>query len=119
MTSDVVGELSPGRSLDELIRASFPAGTMAGAPKVRAMQIIDELESTPRGLYAGAVGSFGAEHASLFLTIRSMVLRDGRVTVRAGGGIVHDSDPDEEYREILAKLGAAARVIGLELGEAR
>jgi len=82
---------------------------------VRAMQIIDELEPEPRGLYAGAVGWLGAEQAELYLTIRSMVLDNGRVTLRAGGGIVHDSDPAEEYRECLAKLTATARIIGMDL----
>jgi len=118
LTSDVTGELTAGRPLDDVVRATFPAGTMAGAPKVRAMQIIDELEPEPRGLYAGAVGWLGAEQAELYLTIRSMVLDNGRVTLRAGGGIVHDSDPAEEYRECLAKLTATARIIGMDLAAA-
>ena len=115
LTSDVVGETAAGLRPDDLIRAAFPAGTMTGAPKVRAMEIIDELEPTVRGLYSGAVGSFGAEHADFFLTIRSLVLQGGRAHLQAGGGIVADSDPAEEHRECLAKLSAVARAIGFDL----
>ncbi|MEY9855924.1 anthranilate synthase component 1 [Catenulispora sp. GAS73] len=115
LTSDVVGETAAGLRPDDLIRATFPAGTMTGAPKVRAMEIIDELEPTVRGLYSGAVGSFGAEHVDLFLTIRSLVLQGGRAHLQAGGGIVADSDPAEEHRECLAKLSAVARAIGFDL----
>jgi len=115
LTSDVVGVIAPGKRVDDLIRATFPAGTMTGAPKIRSMEIIDELEPAARGLYSGAVGSFGLDCVDLFLTIRGLTLRDGRVAVQAGGGIVYDSDPLEEYRECLAKLSATARAAGLDL----
>jgi anthranilate synthase component I len=115
LTSDVRGRISGGRGTDELIRATFPAGTMTGTPKVRAMEIIDDLEPARRWLYSGAVGSFGLSHVDLFLTIRSVVLCDGEVRLQAGGGIVHDSHPAAEHAECLAKLGSGARAIGATL----
>lgn len=119
LTSDVHGQVRGDRRTDELIRATFPAGTMTGTPKVRAMEIIDELEPTRRWLYSGAVGSFGLSHVDLYLTIRSVVLCDGEVRLQAGGGIVHDSEPSAEYAECLAKLGSGARALGMTIkGEA-
>jgi anthranilate synthase component 1 len=115
LTSDVHGQVRGDRRTDELIRATFPAGTMTGTPKVRAMEIIDELEPTRRWLYSGAVGSFGLSHVDLYLTIRSMVLCDGEVRLQAGGGIVHDSEPSAEYAECLAKLGSGARALGMTI----
>jgi anthranilate synthase component 1 len=115
LTSDVWGEPSGERGTDELIRATFPAGTMTGTPKVRAMEIIDSLEPSRRWLYSGAVGSFGPSHVDLYLTIRSMVFCDGEIRLQAGGGIVHDSDPAEEYAECLAKLGSGARALGVSV----
>ena len=120
LTSDVRGRTCGDQTTDELIRATFPAGTMTGAPKVRAMEIIDDLEPARRWLYSGAVGSFGLSHADLHLTIRSMVLCDGEVRLQAGGGIVHDSEAPAEYAECLAKLGSCARALGVALeGAAR
>ncbi len=113
LTSDVRGQIRGGCRTDELIRATFPAGTMTGTPKVRAMEIIDDLESTRRWLYSGAVGSFGLSHMDLYLTIRSMVMCDGEIRLQAGGGIVHDSEPAGEYAECLAKLGSGARALGV------
>jgi anthranilate synthase component 1 len=113
LTSDVWGEPSGERGTDELIRATFPAGTMTGTPKVRAMEIIDALEPSRRWLYSGAVGSFGLSHVDLYLTIRSIVCCDGEVLLQAGGGIVHDSDPAGEYAEAIAKLGSGARALGI------
>jgi anthranilate synthase component 1 len=115
LTSDVYGHIRGDRRTDELIRATFPAGTMTGTPKVRAMEIIDDLEPSRRWLYSGAVGSFGLSHVDLWLTIRSMVLCDGEIRLQAGGGIVHDSDPSGEYAECLAKLGSGARALGVTL----
>lgn len=115
LTSDVRGRLRPGCRTDDLIRASFPAGTMTGAPKVRAIEIIDELEPVGRGLYSGAVGSFGVSHADLYLTIRALVMRDGEVHLQAGSGIVYDSDPFAEREECVAKLRAAARAAAISL----
>jgi anthranilate synthase component 1 len=113
LTSDVWGHTSGGQGTDQLIRATFPAGTMTGTPKVRAMEIIDALEPTRRWLYSGAVGSFGLSYVDLYLTIRSMVLYDGEIRLQAGGGIVHDSEPAEEYAECLAKFGSVARALGV------
>lgn len=118
LTSDVRGRTRSDRGTGELIRAAFPAGTMTGAPKVRAMEIIDDLERGRRWLYSGAVGSFGPSHADLYLTIRSLVLCDGEVRLQAGGGIVHDSEPSAEYAECLAKLGSCARALGVTLAGA-
>ena len=115
LTSDVYGDIRGDRRTDELIRATFPAGTMTGTPKVRAMEIIDDLEPSRRWLYSGAVGSFGPSHVDLYLTIRSMVLCDGEVRLQAGGGIVHDSEPSAEYAECLAKLGSGARALGVSV----
>jgi len=115
LTSDVYGQIRGDRRTDELIRATFPAGTMTGTPKVRAMEIIDDLEPSQRWLYSGAVGSFGLSHVDLYLTIRSMVLCDGEIRLQAGGGIVHDSDASAEYAECQAKLGSGARALGVTM----
>ena len=115
LTSDVYGQIRGDRRTDELIRATFPAGTMTGTPKVRAMEIIDDLEPSRRWLYSGAVGSFGLSHVDLYLTIRSMVLCDGEIRLQAGGGIVHDSDASAEYAECQAKLGSGARALGVTM----
>ena len=115
LTSDVHGRIPGERRTDELIRATFPAGTMTGTPKVRSMEIIDDLEPTRRWLYSGAVGSFGLSHVDLYLTIRSLLLFDGGVRLQAGGGIVHDSEPSAEYAECLAKLCSGARALGAVL----
>lgn len=115
LASDVVGRLRTDRRADNVIRATFPAGTMTGAPKVRAMEIIDELEPTCRGLYSGAVGTFGVDRVNLYLTIRSIVLHQGQVRLQAGGGIVYDSDPVAEHKECIAKLRAAAHVVGIDM----
>ena len=113
LTSDVCGRIRGDRRTDDLIWATFPAGTMTGAPKVRAMEIIDDLEPSRRWMYSGAVGSFGLSHVDLYLTIRSMILCDGEVRLQAGGGIVHDSEPSAEYAECLAKLGSGAWALGV------
>ncbi len=100
IVSTVVGELSPGRNALDALTATFPAGTLTGAPKVRAMEIIDELEPTRRGLYAGVVGYADVSgDLDVAIAIRSTVLRDGWAYVQAGAGIVADSDPETEERE--------------------
>jgi len=118
LVSEVVGELRDGVTPFELLRACFPAGTVSGAPKVRAMQIISELEGYRRGVYAGAVGYVLPEHGELdtCIAIRTLVLRDGVSYLQAGGGIVADSDPADEHQECLNKLAALERAI--ELAEA-
>jgi anthranilate synthase component 1 len=114
MVSGVRGELAPGRDAFDLFAAAFPAGTLVGAPKVRAMQIIDELEPVSRGLYGGTVGYFGAhgdmDHA---ITIRTLVFKGDEYSYQAGAGIVADSVPQTEYEEVLAKSGAMARALEL------
>lgn len=107
LVSEVAGELSPGRTAFDLLRACFPAGTVSGAPKVRAMQIISELESYRRGPYAGAVG-YALPDGSLdtCITIRTVILADGVARLQAGAGIVAESDPAAEHDECLRKLAA-------------
>ena len=114
IVSSVSGTLADGVSAIDALRASLPAGTLSGAPKIRALQIIDELEPVKRGPYGGAVGylSFSGGLDSCIL-IRSAVARDGRVHVQAGGGIVVDSDPGYELRESEAKAGAVRTAIEL------
>ena len=115
LVSEVVGELQDGCTPFELLRACFPAGTVSGAPKVRAMQIISELEGFRRGIYAGAVGYVFPEQRELdtCIAIRTLVLTDGIAHLQAGGGIVADSDPGAEHQECLNKLGALEAAIEL------
>jgi anthranilate synthase component I len=118
LVSEVVGELRDGVSPFDVLRACFPAGTVSGAPKVRAMQIISELEEHRRGIYAGAVGYVFPQKGELdtCIAIRTLVLRDGVAYLQAGGGIVADSDPAAEHEECLNKLRALETAI--ELAEA-
>jgi anthranilate synthase component I len=117
LVSEVAGELLPGSSAFDLLRACFPAGTVSGAPKVRAMQIISELEGYRRGPYAGAVG-YALPDGTLdtCIAIRTIVLADGVAHLQAGAGIVAESDPVAEHEECLAKL--AALEAALDLAEA-
>jgi anthranilate synthase component 1 len=119
LVSEVVGELRDGVSPFELLRACFPAGTVSGAPKVRAMQIISALEGYRRGIYAGAVGYHLPDAAELdtCIAIRTLWLRDGVAHLQAGGGIVADSDPAAEHEECLAKLRALEAAIELAESE--
>ena len=114
LTSQVEGRLASGRSAIDVFRAVFPAGTMTGAPKVRAMQIIDELEPERRGPYAGALGYIAADNArmDLAITIRTCVLSGDEASVQAGAGIVHDSDPAREWTETENKARALLTAIG-------
>lgn len=114
IVSEVSGNLSADHSPMDLIRATFPAGTLSGAPKVRAMEIIDELESSRRGIYGGAVGTITpAGDVDLAIAIRTVVLKDGVGHVQAGAGIVFDSDPAAEYEETRNKASAALRAMDL------
>ncbi len=116
IVSGVNGELAPGRDAFDLFAAAFPAGTLVGAPKVRAMQIIDELEPVGRELYGGTVGYFGARgDMDQAITIRTLVFRGDEYSYQAGGGIVADSIPEAEHDEVLAKSAAVVRA--LELAE--
>ncbi len=112
IVSDVVGNLEPQKDAFDLLRATFPAGTVSGAPKVRAMQIIDELEPTRRGCYAGAVGYISAYgDLDMAIAIRTIVLKGGQAYVQAGAGIVFDSVPEKEYEETLNKARASLRAL--------
>jgi anthranilate synthase component 1 len=117
LVSEVAGELRPDQDPFRLLRACFPAGTVSGAPKVRAMQIISELEEYRRGIYAGAVGYWLPDGSlDTCIAIRTLVLEDGIAYLQAGGGIVADSDPTAEHQECLNKLAAIEAAI--ELAEA-
>lgn len=112
IVSGVHGELAAGRDAFDLFAAAFPAGTLVGAPKVRAMEIIDELEPVRRGLYGGTVGYFGAQgEMDQAITIRTLVFRGDEYSYQAGAGIVADSHPQSEYEEVLAKGASAARAL--------
>jgi anthranilate synthase component 1 len=114
MVSGVKGRLAPGRDAFDLFAATFPAGTLVGAPKVRAMEIIDELEPVRRGLYGGTVGYFGARgDMDQAITIRTLVFRGDEYSYQAGAGLVADSVPATEYDEVVAKSGAMARALRL------
>jgi anthranilate synthase component I len=114
LVSEVAGELRPAVSHFDLLRACFPAGTVSGAPKVRAMQIISELEGVRRGPYAGAVGyALPGEAFDTCIAIRTIVLVEGVARLQAGAGIVADSDPAAEHEECLRKLAALEAAIDL------
>jgi anthranilate synthase component 1 len=115
LVSEVRGRLRPGLDALDALRAAFPAGTVTGAPKVRAMQLLDELEPTRRGPYGGAVGyvGWGAATLDTAIAIRTAVLRGGRAYVQAGAGIVADSDPGRELEETDAKARAVLAAIAL------
>jgi anthranilate synthase component 1 len=112
IVSDVQGRLAPGRDAFDVLRAVFPHGTVSGAPKVRAMQILDELEPTARGPYAGAIGYVGFGGAlDTCIAIRTLVIKDGVAYAQAGGGIVADSIPSAEYDETVNKAKVLIRAI--------
>jgi anthranilate synthase component 1 len=105
--SRVTGELNDNKTSVDAFKAMFPAGTLSGAPKIRAMEIIDELEEIPRGPYGGAVGYFSLNgNADFAITIRTMVCEDNQAKIQAGAGIVHDSIPENEYYECENKASA-------------
>jgi anthranilate synthase component 1 len=104
IVSQVVGELADGLTSTDAIRSSFPAGTLSGAPKIRAMEIINELEPVRRNVYAGAVGYINwHDDTDLAIAIRTAVIKDGILHVQAGAGIVADSDPEKEWEETMNK----------------
>jgi anthranilate synthase component 1 len=110
IVSNVEGVLDGRRDALDALAAGFPAGTVSGAPKVRAMQIIDELEKDKRGLYAGCIGYFGANgEMDTCIVLRTAVVKDGRMYVQAGAGIVYDSNPDSEQQECINKAKALFR----------
>jgi para-aminobenzoate synthetase component I len=116
----VEGVLRDDVTFLDLLRATFPGGSVTGAPKIRAMQIIDELEPTRRGPYCGAIGYLSADgHIELNVAIRTMILKDGLAHVPVGGGIVADSDPAAEYEETLVKARAMFAALGVSVDELR
>jgi len=114
IVSSVEGKLSAGKTPYDLMRATFPAGTVSGAPKIRAMQIIAELEGTTRGPYAGCVGYFSFNgNLDTCITIRTALLKDGKAYVQAGGGWVNDSEPEAEFQETVNKSKAMLKAVAL------
>jgi anthranilate synthase component I len=114
IVSQVEGTIQKGRNSFDLMRATFPAGTVSGAPKVRAAQIIAELEASERGPYAGAVGYFSFDgNLDSCITIRTVLLKDGTAHVQTGGGIVADSVPENEYQESVNKAKAMFKAVAL------
>jgi anthranilate synthase component 1 len=114
LVSNVEGNLKNGLDAFDVLRASFPAGTVTGAPKVRAMEIIEDLEPTRRGPYAGAVGYFSySGNMDTCITIRTLVIQDNKVYVQAGAGIVADSIPLREYSETLNKAMGMMRAVDM------
>ena len=112
IVSNVVGTLKPGMGPLDALAATFPTGTLSGAPKVRAMEIIDELEPVKRGIYGGAVGYIGWDgHMDMAIAIRTAVIKDGQVHVQAGAGVVADSDPETEWQETLSKARAMTTAV--------
>ncbi|MFT6181317.1 MAG: anthranilate synthase component 1 [Paracoccaceae bacterium] len=114
IVSNVSGKLSPKHNSYDVLRSTFPAGTVSGAPKIRAMQIINSLEKNKRGTYSGAVGYFGwdGNHDSC-IALRTCVVKDDKVYIQAGAGVVADSNPTYEYNETVNKAAAMMRAVGL------
>ena len=114
LTSTVEGRLWPGKNRIDLLKATFPGGSITGAPKVRSMEIIDELEPTKRSVYTGAIGYLSfSEDMDLNIVIRTFIVKDGRAYFQAGGGIVYDSEPEAEYQETLDKAKALIQALNL------
>ena len=112
MISNIVGVLERERTPIDCVRACFPGGSMTGAPKLRTMEIIDDIEREARGVYSGAIGYFGLDGSvDLSIVIRTIVMRSGDTTIGAGGAIVMQSDPVEEFDELLLKARAPMRAI--------
>lgn len=118
IVSDIRGKLKPQYDVFDLLRATFPAGTVTGAPKVRAMEIIDELETTRRGIYAGIIGYVGYDGMlDSCIAIRTIIMQGDKVHIQAGGGIVADSDPQREYEESWNKAKALAEAVEFAEGQ--
>ena len=114
LVSDVEASLAPQYDAFDLVRATFPAGTLSGAPKIRAMELINELEPAPRGVYGGAVGYFSyTGNLDLAITIRTLEILNGELSVQAGAGIVFDSVPEKEYEETMNKAAAIFKAVKL------
>src|SRR5690625_2094481 len=116
IVSDVVGTLDAEMSSVDALKQCFPAGTVSGAPKIRALEIIDELEPDKRGVYAGAVGYFDfSGNMDTCIAIRTMMITDTAVFIQAGAGIVADRDPGKEYMETKDKAGALVEALDVAL----
>jgi anthranilate synthase component 1 len=114
IVSNVVGELEDGLTAIDVLRATFPAGTLSGAPKIRAMEIIDELEPVKRGIYGGAVGYLSwNDNMDTAIAIRTAVIKDGNLHIQAGAGVVADSIPELEWKETMNKGRAIFRAVAL------
>ncbi|MFL2997854.1 MAG: anthranilate synthase component I family protein, partial [Candidatus Neomarinimicrobiota bacterium] len=112
LVSLVEGELSINIDAIEALKSSFPAGTVTGAPKIRAMEIINELENSSRGIYSGTIGIFDfSNNLNTCIAIRTMIIKKGKIHFQSGAGIVHDSNPDLEYEETFSKARAIMEAI--------
>ena len=114
IVSNVIGHIRRGMTAIDVLRATFPAGTVSGAPKIRAMEIIDELEPVKRGVYSGAVGYLSwSGNMDTAIAIRTAVIKDGQLHIQAGAGVVADSIPDLEWKETMNKGRAVFRAVAL------
>jgi anthranilate synthase component 1 len=114
IVSNVTGTLKQGKNAFDVLAATFPAGTVSGAPKIRAMEIIDELEPVKRGVYSGAVGYIGwTGNLDTAIAIRTAVIKDGKLHIQAGAGIVYDSVPQSEWDETMNKGRAVFRAVAM------
>jgi para-aminobenzoate synthetase component 1 len=114
LVSTVCGELAPGKDAVDLLKATFPGGSITGAPKIRSMEIIEELEPVRRGVYTGSIGYIGFDgRVDLNIAIRTLVNKDDQVYLQVGGGIVFDSNPELEYEETLHKAKALLKSLGV------
>jgi anthranilate synthase component 1 len=114
IVSNVTGKLKQGKNAFDVLAATFPAGTVSGAPKIRAMEIIDELEPVKRGIYSGAVGYIGwTGNLDTAIAIRTAVIKNGKLHIQVGGGIVYDSVPQSEWEETMNKGRAVFRAVAM------
>jgi anthranilate synthase component 1 len=117
IVSQVEGTIAPGHTAYDLMRATFPAGTVSGAPKIRAMQIIAQSEPSQRGFYAGALGYFGYDgNLDSCIMLRTALLKDGKLHIQAGAGVVADSVPASEYQETVSKASALLKAAEIASG---
>jgi len=116
LTSTVVGQLKEGNGRLELLKATLPGGSITGAPKIRSMEIIDELEPTCRSIYTGNIGYLGFNGTmDLSIVIRTFLLKGNRAYFQAGGAVVYDSDPESEYQETIDKVRALMDALNLTI----